>query len=45
VTAHLARKMMLERDEDADTVAASVIAFCRDGYGLPHRATYSSRIA
>jgi len=44
VTAHLARKMMLERDEDADTVAASVIAFCRDGYGLPHR-TFSSRIA
>jgi AcrR family transcriptional regulator len=45
VTAHLARKMMLDRDEDADTVAASVIAFCRDGYGLPHRATFSSRIA
>jgi TetR/AcrR family transcriptional regulator, cholesterol catabolism regulator len=45
VTAHLARKMMLEGDEDADTVAASVIAFCRDGYGPTERVTLSSRIA
>jgi AcrR family transcriptional regulator len=45
VTSHLARKMMLERGEDADTVAASVIAFCRDGYGPAYDAALSSRIA
>jgi AcrR family transcriptional regulator len=45
VTAHLARKMMLERDEDADTVAASVIAFCRDGYGVAASPNLASRIA
>jgi len=45
VTAHLARRMMLERDEDADAVAASVIAFCRDGYGMTHPAALSRRIA
>ncbi len=45
VTAHLARKMMLERDEDADTVAASVIAFCRDGYRVSPSANLTRRIA
>jgi AcrR family transcriptional regulator len=32
VTAHLARVLVLERGQDADRVAESVIAFCRQGY-------------
>ena len=45
VTAHLARKMMLERGEDAEAVAASVIAFCRDGYRASSVPIFASRIA
>jgi AcrR family transcriptional regulator len=32
VTAHLARVLVLEQGQDADRVAESVIAFCRQGY-------------
>jgi hypothetical protein len=32
VTGHLARVLVLEQGHDADTVAESVIAFCRNGY-------------
>ncbi len=44
VTAHLARRLVLERGEDADSVAASVIAFCRDGYA-PLTPSLTTRIA
>ena len=35
VTAHLARVLVLEQGQDADRVAESVIAFCRQGYLAP----------
>ncbi len=45
VTAHLARKMVLEEGEDADRVAAAVIAFCREGYVATRRSTTERKIA
>jgi hypothetical protein len=44
VTAHLARVLVLEQGQDADRVAGSVIAFCRQGYLAPG-ASVARRIA
>jgi AcrR family transcriptional regulator len=45
VTGHLARVLVLEQGEDADRVAAAVIAFCRQGYVAEQGSALSRRIA
>ncbi len=45
VTAHLAKVFVLEQGRDAEDVAASVIAFCRHGYGTAGAADIGRRIA
>lgn len=45
VTAHLARVLVLERGDDPDRVAESVIAFCRQGYVAGNVPTLERRIA
>ncbi|HEV3366936.1 MAG TPA: TetR/AcrR family transcriptional regulator [Acidimicrobiales bacterium] len=45
VTAHLARVLVLEGDEDPDEVAAAAIAFCRSGYVMSDNVESTRRIA
>ncbi len=45
VTAHLARALVLEQDQDADRVAEAAIAFCRQGYVAMEHSIQARRIA
>jgi AcrR family transcriptional regulator len=45
VTAHLARVLVLEQGQDAETVAAAAIAFCRNGYVAATNPALTRRIA